>query len=315
MAVLSGLQGCSDGDETNGFAGALQLDGAIGTSTRAVINSGYEADLSVCFARRDAGAASWQELPAVRIGGEGRTPVVFDVPQFYPDAGRTVNLNGFYPRSGWEGVAQGTPVYTITDGSTDLMATGLLSGAYPDREITGCTFRHLLTQLKFICFSDQPEQWGAVTKIEVEDIYRRQTFRLQDTNPVLTPVTTSEVFTVTSIGASGGKSFDLYTGQIGSIPSGWTVQDSILIPAQEAGTVRHPLVLYVTTQKGGVGIEKAEGYRHKAILVVKEAEGAGGVQAGYSHRVEIAFTNSGLEVTDVSVEPWSSVEIKDPIPL
>lgn len=317
IAVLPGLQGCSDGDDQTGLTGALQLEGAIGTSTRAVINSGYEVDLDVCFARRDGGAGSWQELSAVRIGGGGRTPIVFDVPQFYPDAGRTVTLNGYYPRSGWEGAAQGTPTYTLTNGSTDLMATGALSGTYPGREITGCTFNHLLTQLKFICFSDQPELWGAITKIEVEDIYRQQTFRLEEAQAGLMPVTSSGVITLAAIGAADGKSFNLYTGSAGLISPAWAVQDSMLIPTQGAGTVAHPLVLHVTTQKGGVGTEKTGGYRHTAALVIEDAGGAGsgGVKAGYSHRVEIIFTNRGLEVVGVSVEPWSSVEIKDPIPL
>lgn len=309
IAFLSGLQGCSEGDDQNGLTEALQLEGAIGTSTRAVINSGYEADLGVCFARRDEGASGWEELSAVRIGGGGRTPVIFDIPQFYPDGGRTVSLSGYYPREGWTGGAEGTPVYTLTDGSTDLMATGLLTGAYPNRKLTGCTFRHLLTQLKFVCFSDRPEQWGAVTKIEVEDVYRGQTFRLDAPSPVLTPVTSSGVVTLTAIGASAGKAFELYTGVAGQ-----AAQDSILLPAQ-GGTDAHPLVLHVTTQKGGVDIEKPGGYHHTAALVIKDAQGADGLQAGYSHRVEIAFINSGLEVTNVSVEPWSSVEIKDPLPL
>lgn len=310
MAVLSGLQGCSDGDDPNDLTEALQLAGSIGTSTRAVINSGYEADLAVCFARKDEGKSSWQELPAVRIGGEGRTPIVFDEPQFYPAGRKTVSLNGYYPRSGWEGGTGGNPVYTIADGSTDLMATGLLTGSYPDREITACTFSHLLTQLKFICFSDQPEQWGEVTKIEVEDIRTKQTFRLQDTPAVLQPVASSGVVTLKAIGAAEGKTFGLYTGQTGQVSSSWAVQDSILVPTQGMGTKANPLKLHVTTRKGGIGIEKAEGYRHTADLVVD----GGGVQAGYSHRVEIAFTNSGLEVTGVSVEPWTSVEIPD-IPL
>ena len=315
MAVLSGLQACSDGDDPDSLTGRLQLEGAIGASTRAVLNSGYEADLAVCFARCDAGESAWQELPAVRIGGAGSTPVVFDVPQFYPEGGKSVQLHGYYPRSGWAGGAGGAPVYTVADGETDLMATGVLNGSYPDAQITGCTFRHLLTQLKFVCFSDQPDLWGAVTQIEVEGIYRQQTFRLTDTNPTLSPVTTSGVATLGAIGTADGRTFDLYDTSDGLLPAARAVQDSILIPAQGAGTAGHPLVLHVTTQKSGVGVEKPGGYLHTATLVVKEADGAGGVQPGYSHRVEIAFTSSGLEVVGVSVEPWSSVEIKDPIPL
>lgn len=314
LAVLSVSQGCSDGPGHEVPSKALHLEGTIGTSTRAVINSGYEKDLDVCFARSDQGSL-WQELPAVRKGGIGRTPIVFAEPQFYPDDNREVRLNGYYPGSGWTGDVPERPVYTITDGSTDLMATGLLSGSY-SKPITTCTFRHLLTQLKFVCFSDQPDMWGAISKIEVEDIHRQQTFTLSDNIPVLSPVESSETFSLSSICTSEGKALELYTGSPGSLPESLTVQDSILIPAQAGGTEQYPLTLHITTRKGGIGIEKPGGYRHTATLVFKNAAtGESGVQAGFSHRVEMSFTNSEIEIVTVSVDPWTSVEMDDPIPL
>lgn len=314
LAVLSVSQGCSDGPGHEEPSKALHLEGAIGTSTRAVINSGYEKDLDVCFARSDQGNI-WQELPAVRIGGIGRTPIVFAEPQFYPDDNREVRLNGYYPGSGWTGDVQERPVYTVTNGSTDLMATGLLSGSY-SKPVTTCTFRHLLTQLKFLCFSDQPDLWGAITKIEVVDIHRQQTFTLSDKVPVLSPVESSATFSLSSICTGEGETLELYAGSPGSIPESLTVQDSILVPAQGAGTEQYPLTLHITTQKGGVGIEKPGGYRHTATLVVKDTDtGESGVQAGFSHRVEMSFTNSEIEIVSVSVDPWTSVEIDEPIPL
>ncbi len=314
LAVLSVLQGCSDGPGHEEPSKALHLEGAIGTSTRGVINSGYEKDLDVCFARSDQGSG-WQELPAVRIGGIGRTPIVFAELQFYPDDNREVRLNGYYPGSGWTGNVQERPVYTVTDGSTDLMATGLLSGSY-SKPVTTCTFRHLLTQLKFLCFSDQPDMWGAITKIEVEDIHRQQTFALSDKMPVLSPVESSATFSLSSICTGEGKTLELYTGSSGSISESLIIQDSVLVPTQGAGTEQYPLILHITTQKGGVGIEKPGGYQHTAILVVKDTNtGESGVQAGFSHRVEMSFTNSEIEIVSVSVDPWSSVEIDEPIPL
>lgn len=314
LAVLSVMQGCSDGPGHEEPSKALHLEGAIGTSTRAVINSGYEKDLDVCFARSDQGNV-WQELPAVRIGGIGRTPIVFAEPQFYPDDNREVRLNGYYPGSGWTGDVQERPVYIVTNGSTDLMATGLLSGSY-SKPVTTCTFRHLLTQLKFLCFSDQPDLWGEITKIEVVDIHRQQTFTLSDKVPVLSPVESSATFSLSSICTGEGETLELYAGSPGSIPESLTVQDSILVPAQGAGTEQYPLTLHITTQKGGVGIEKPGGYRHTATLVVKDTDtGESGVQAGFSHRVEMSFTNSEIEIVAVSVDPWTSVEIDDPIPL
>ena len=193
------------------------------------------------------------------------------------------------------------------------MATGLLSGSY-SKPVTTCTFRHLLTQLKFLCFSDQPDMWGAITKIEVEDIHRQQTFA--DKMPVLSPVESSATFSLSSICTGEGKTLELYTGSSGSISESLIIQDSVLVPTQGAGTEQYPLILHITTQKGGVGIEKPGGYQHTAILVVKDTDtGESGVQAGFSHRVEMSFTNSEIEIASVSVDPWSSVEIDEPIPL
>lgn len=314
LAVLSVSQGCSDDPAHEDLSKALHLEGTIGTSTRAVINSGYEKDLDVCFARSDQGSL-WHQLSAVRIGGIGRTPIVFTEPQFYPDDDREVRLNGYYPGFGWTGNVQEQPIYTITDGSTDLMATGLLSGSY-SKPVTTCMFRHLLTQLKFVCFSDQPDMWGAITKIEVQDIHRQQTFTLSDKIPVLSPVESSATFSLSSICTSEDKRLELYSGSPGSLPESLVVQDSILVPTQEAGTERYPLILHITTQKGGIGIEKPGGYQHTAALVVKNADtGESGVQAGFSHRVEMSFTNSEIEIVAVSVEPWTAVEIDEPIPL
>ena len=59
FVFLSGLAACSDDGGDNGSVlspasgAAVRLEGAIGLSTRAVIGSGYNEDLQVCFARRD----------------------------------------------------------------------------------------------------------------------------------------------------------------------------------------------------------------------------------------------------------------------
>lgn len=312
IAAFHTLTGCSDGDPVPPLSKAVQIEGAIGSSTRAVINSGYEKDLEVCFARSDGGGA-WRPLPAVRTGGTGRTPIVFTELQFYPSGSKQVKLSGYYPRTGV--VDQTSVTFTLTDGATDLMATGPLSGSTP-APITTCTFRHLLTQLKFVCFSNQPELWGKVTKIEVGDIHSRQAYALTAASPLLQPVDAAGVLDLRSIRSAEDATLALYTGSLGVESALFAVQDSILVPTQQSGTEAKPLLLYITTEKGGVGIAKPEGYRHTAWLVVADDdEGITGVQAGYSHRIELFFTNSEIKVVSVSVDPWTPVEMEDPIPL
>ena len=59
------------------------------------------------------------------------------------------------------------------NGTTDIMATGILvgNGYVP---VTTCTFRHLLTQVRLVCYSDRVDAWGTIQTIEAADVHTRQ---------------------------------------------------------------------------------------------------------------------------------------------
>ncbi|MEQ3166578.1 hypothetical protein AAA214_25980, partial [Parabacteroides goldsteinii] len=153
VAILWGLTACSDSDPTPPPVPetVVCLEGSIGASTRGVIGSGYEQDLKVNFARQDESAVltgtygRWAVHKAVRQGGRGNRPIVFAQSQSYPADGRHIRLHGYYPAEGEPTTDAGTDkVIFRIDGTTDIMATGILEGnGYVP--VTTCTFRHLLT--------------------------------------------------------------------------------------------------------------------------------------------------------------------------
>ena len=154
----------------------VRLEGAIGQSTRAVIGSGYEKDLAVCFARQDETSVSsgsygtWSLCKATRSGGKGNRPILFDELQQYPPDGSRIRLHGYYPAGDGTATDPQTGRVTFTiDGKTDIMATGCLTATLYVPAST-CTFRHLLTQIALVCYSDRTAEWGSVTKIEATGI-------------------------------------------------------------------------------------------------------------------------------------------------
>ena len=170
LVSLLGFTACSDdsGQEPPIVRpAAVRLEGAIGLSTRAVIGSGCNEDLKVCFARQDETGVSLNTYGAwsvysVRSGGAGKRPIVFVDTQLYPADGRNIHLHGYYPADsvGLVEPNAGTGKVTFTiDGKTDMMATGRItaSGGTPSAtEVpVTCTFYPLLTQLSFVSYSDE----------------------------------------------------------------------------------------------------------------------------------------------------------------
>ena len=199
IVFLSGVAACSDGNSESQLVPepAVRLEGTIGLSTRGVIDSGYEGELKVGFARQDETAASaesygaWRICKAVREGGAGSRPIVFDEPQWYPSDGRTIHLHGYYPAgAGTLDPQTGKATFTV-DGKTDIMATGCLSASTYE-PVRTCTFRHLLTQIAWVCYGDRAELWGAVTKIAVVEVHTRQELDYGLESPSLADVSSGD---------------------------------------------------------------------------------------------------------------------------
>ncbi len=307
---LSALAACSDdGDrklpvpETT-----VRLEGAIGQSTRAVIGSGYEKDLAVCYARQDETSVSsgtygtWGLCKATRSGGKGNRPILFDDLQLYPMDGSRIRLHGYYPAE--DGTVTDLQTGRVTfsiDGKTDIMATGCLTAtAY--EPIRTCTFRHLLTQIALVCYSDRAEGWGAVTKIEAVGIATAQQLDWQTETPQLTASSTGQVANVAVQDIDG-----LPLVQVDEGGELLDVQGYILLPAS-GGTAAYPLQLQVTTTKDGNGNE-TETVSRVPVTV------DGGFRAGKRHVVSLFFTGGRkIQTASVSVEQWTEQDAGE-IPL
>ena len=307
VAILWGLTACSDSDPTPLPVPdtAVCLEGAIGASTRGIIGSGYAEDLKVNFARQDETAVStgtygtWEVHEAVRRGGRGNRPIVFAQSQSYPADGRHIRLHGYYPVEGEPTTdAGGGKVTFRIDGTTDIMATGILvgNGYVP---VTTCTFRHLLTQVRLVCYSDRADAWGTIQTIEAADVHTRQELDLSAETPRLADISVAEDIRNLPVQDIAGLPIPQVASD-GSLPE---AQGFLLLPASPVdGTAAHPLHLRITTTKDGNGNLK-ETLSNVFVRI------EGGFEIGKSHIVSLFFTGAAnIQTTHVSVEAWMEDE-------
>ena len=314
LVSLLGFTACSDdsGQEPPIVRpAAVRLEGAIGLSTRAVIGEDYNEDLKLSFARADISnvdapdvAGPWGVYSAVRIGGGGSRPIVFTQTQNYPASG-SLYLHGYYPADGDKVVSDAeTKKVTFTiDGETDVMATGRFKATNTQQTVT-CTFRHLLTQLTFICYSNHADKWGEIKKIEAADIPLRQELDWTAETPVLSGVASLD-------GSSEKGTLPVqditYPLVISQVNEGEPIPEEgkgyILLPVTGGlGGPTNALWLNITTTKDGKGGEAETTFR-----VPVSAEG--GFQAGNRHALSLFFTDGiAIEVTRVGVTPWEDEE-------
>ena len=307
VAILWRLTACSDSNPTPLPVPdtAVCLEGAIGASTRGIIGSDYAEDLKVNFARQDESAVltgtygRWAVHKAVRQGGRGNRPIVFAESQSYPADGRHIRLHGYYPVEGEPTTdAGGGKVTFHIDGTTDIMATGILvgNGYVP---VTTCTFRHLLTQVRLVCYSDRPAEWGTIKGIEAADVHTRQELDLSAETPRLADISVAEDIKNLPVQDIAG----LLIPQVASDGSLPEAQGFFLLPASPVdGTAAHPLHLRITTTKDGNGNLK-ETLSNVFVRI------EGGFEIGKSHIVSLFFTGAAnIQTTHVSVEAWTEDE-------
>lgn len=307
------MTACSDGNDQELHPvpeTAVRMEGAIDPSTRAVIGSGYEKDLEVCFARQDetgvlsAAYGLWSLCRATRNGGKGNQPILFADQQIYPVDGCNICLYGYYPASDDAvtfDATTGSIVFTV-DGETDIMATGRITGNTYD-PVKTCTFRHLLTQIQLVCYTDQSDKWGSVIKIEVADIYTKQQLDLLLGTPALAAIVSPG--DIKNIVVPDMTEFQIPQLVDEGLPD---PQGAVLLPVLPAnGTVENPLYLYVTTTRDGYGNEKTT--VSKVGISVE-----GGFQTGKRHVIALLFTDGNrLNATTVGVEAWTNHEEDIPI--
>lgn len=235
----------------------------------------------------------------MRQSGSGNRPIVFNESQSYPADGRHIRLHGYYPVEGEPTTdAGGGKVTFRIDGTTDIMATGILvgNGYVP---VTTCTFRHLLTQVRLVCYSDRPAEWGTIKGIEAADVHTRQELDLSAETPRLADISVAEDIKNLPVQDIAG----LLIPQVASDGSPPEAQGYLLLPASPVnGTADHPLHLRITTTKDGNGNPKET--LSNAFVRIE-----GGFEIGKSHIVSLFFTGAAnIQTTHVSVEAWTEDE-------
>ncbi len=183
-------------------AGSVKAPGSISAkNTRAVIDSSYESDLEVAFARLDqdtdgnypadyqdavALPATWKinsTLSTLPAKDEEASDIVFDTKQYYlsRSANNSSKLVGWYPDNT---LTDGAVTFEI-DGETDVMLTEVLEGSksakfgiYDAMNPTDPAktkifhFKHQLALLKVKAYAtdaDAEKVWGKVKSITIKD--------------------------------------------------------------------------------------------------------------------------------------------------
>ena len=294
MLAVAFLAGCTNTEEpvTANSEEAIRITAGIGEPPRAVIDAGYGADLNVSFARIDnqPTGMNWNtpSIDAIRTGGAGNTAITFEQEQNYLAANGVSALIGYYPRKTPEaGTANPLRVvYTIT-GDEDIMATEIQTGwlAAPFEVFT---FNHLLTQLQFVCVgtAEAVAKWTAVTSIMVKNIPTELTLSLDKTMGA-------------SLMATGVANKSLL---VKNCPAAVSVVGQatprtgylMLYPVADMGTAAAAIDLEVKATYDGVG----------KTLPVSITNIDGGVQAGQSHLITLAFAEDGTIIAEAGIAVW-----------
>jgi hypothetical protein len=194
MSAVTALAGCSkmeqitDGQipENDGSGVPVQLHGVISadatrgegviTGTPALSFDVFRADM--------VSEGKYTTTYAKKVGGTMTATtgtITLNPKQYYsPNAALKTKFIGVYPAGGAENLTTRTVTYTnaMLDGSTDIMASGLVEGYKGIVTNPSLTFNHLLTKVVVLVkagSSDPGEianiaaMWGDITKIALKD--------------------------------------------------------------------------------------------------------------------------------------------------
>lgn len=171
------------------LARSFSISTDVDIDSRAPVNAGDPMPL--CFVRVDesaAGAADfWDEILNAGFAGNPvfadvpdyrasttLTPIHFNPPQPYQEAGRATLMAGWHPQAEWfmeEGRRDDFFVLEWTiDGSQDIMTSNTQESESENRKVMEFTFEHRLAQVQFYIKSESPlasTYWGNLDRIEM----------------------------------------------------------------------------------------------------------------------------------------------------
>ena len=283
---------CSSREEPleGGSGGTIEVSAGIGESTRAVIDADYADNLDVSFARFDnpGSTGNWTAVKAVRAGGTNNTAITFDARQTYLNTNGQSVLIGYHPQAALTTDSDpATVVYAIT-GDEDIMATELQTGA-SDNQFTPFTFRHLLTQLQFLCTgsTEAIAKWTAISSIKIQNVATSLTLSLDKVN-----------------GAS------LITGTANQVLPVVNCPQEVVSPAEVDPAIGYLMVFPVAdmgTAASAINLEVIATYNGtEKILAVPIDNINGGVKAGESHLITLNFTVDGEISIEAGIAPWQT---------
>lgn len=191
--AVTALAGCSkmeqitDGQipENDGSGVPVQLHGVISTGTTrgdGVITGTPALTFDVFRADMAATALTYTTAYTKKVGGVMAATtgtITLNPKQYYsPNASLKTKFIGVYPTGGTEDLTNRTVTYGALDGTTDIMASGLVEGYKGIATDPSLTFNHLLTKVvvQVKAGSSVPGEianitamWGNITGIALKD--------------------------------------------------------------------------------------------------------------------------------------------------
>ena len=282
------------------------ISSAVSPATRAVpdgmINSGFDTDLDVAFARADAGSDdnyTVYETEALTgsITASDKT-LAFAPAEYYQANGKNTKLIGWYPGPGVTFTqTTGEVNFGDIDGKTDIMVTPLQEGN-KNTKMPEFEFKHLLTQISVKVYAPDDAAaglWGKVqSPIKITGMKQSCKF----TVPAVTSAVGTEIAVPTFTGTAD---LDLVAAQPTAPTTAITYPLSLGVgTADKAVMAGYAMFAPKSTGSIELQINMKTGGSQKATISVPASKG---FEAGTAYAITLKFTSVGI-TPNVSVVDW-----------
>lgn len=282
------------------------ISSAVSPATRAVpdgmINSGFDTDLDVAFARADAGSDDnytvyKTEALAGSIASSNKT-LAFAPAEYYQANGKNTKLIGWYPGPGVTFTqTTGEVNFGDIDGKTDIMVTPLQEGN-KNTKMPEFRFKHLLTQISVKVYAPDAAAaglWGDVlSPIKITGMKQSCKF----TVPAVTSAAGTEITAPTFTGTAD---LDLVEAQPTAPTTAISYPLSLGVgTADNAVMAGYAMFAPKTTGSIELQINMETGDSQKATISVPASKG---FEAGTAYAITLKFTSVGI-APNVSVVDW-----------
>lgn len=283
------------------------ISSAVSPATRAVpdgmINSGFDTDLDVAFARADAGDdGNYTVYETKALTGSitaANKTLAFAPAEYYLANGKNTKLIGWYLRRSGVTFNQttGEVDFGAIDGKTDIMVTPLQEGN-KSTKMPDFSFKHLLTQISVKVYAPDAAAaglWGQVlSPIKITGMKQSCKF----TVPAVTSAAGTEITAPTFTGTAD---LDLVAAQPTAPTTAITYPLSLGVGAAE-NAVMAGYAMFAPKSTGSIELQinMKTGGSQKATISVPASKG---FEAGTAYAITLKFTSVGI-TPNVSVVDW-----------